>query len=538
MTETRHDTSAPGGLNRRTFLQLGAGVGLVLTLPAGRAFAQGADTLTVAIPADLGGWDQDFLAFDTIGLAVMKNTYPYMIDYPVMDLEGGQVFETEGVLPLYAESFEPNEDGTVWTLKLKQGIKFPSGNELTAADVKWSKDRAFAAQANVAGIYRILGLTEPDQVKVVDDYTVEFTQGTASAMSTQIQIISLYVYDSELLKSHATDEDPWAKEWANVNPIDGGAYNVTEYRPGEEIVLEANPEFPGEAPGVKTIRLQVIPSAANRRLLLQNGDVDVALALPLRDVMDMSEAEGVKLLSAPNNQLVFVPMNTTIAPFDNPAVRKAMAKAVPYDALIKSVYFDEARRVKSVLPLEMPGYSEAGYPFDTDFEAAKSELAEAGFPDGFETSIVIVSGDTEAERIAVLLQNAFGQVGVTLNIENVDPATMQTRRQEKSAPLQVAAGQFWVNDFEYLGATALSPTGFLNYANYNSEKIAELLGSLAGVLDEETRMGIIDEAQSVLAEDVPWLVLAQPNFMLPVTEGVEGWVQPVDGLFRLRYLTA
>ncbi len=125
----------------------------------------------------------------------MKNTYPFMIDYSVKDVDGGMIHDTDNVLPLFAESWESNEDGTVWTLTLKQGITFPSGNELTAEDVKWSKDRALAAQANVAGIYRIIGITEPDQIEVVDDYTVRFTQAQpASAMSSQIQIISLFVY--------------------------------------------------------------------------------------------------------------------------------------------------------------------------------------------------------------------------------------------------------------------------------------------------------------------------------------------------------
>lgn len=524
--------------NRRHVLQLGAGIGLMLTMPVGNytAFAADSDSLTIAIPADLGGWDQDFLAFDLVGLAVMKNTYPYMIDYSVREVDGSDITDTENVLPLYAESWTSNEDGTVWTLKLKQGIKFPSGNELTAADVKWSKDRAFAAQANVAGIYRIIGLTEPDQVKVIDDYTVEFTQSKPSALTSQIQIISLYVYDSELLKTHATDDDPWAQKWANANPIDGGAYNVADYRPGEEIVLEVNPNFPGEAPAVSKIRLQVVPAPANRRLLLQNGDVDMALGLTRRDVQDLGETEGIKLLSAPNNEIVFVPMNTAAAPFDNAGVRKALAMAVPYEALIRSVYNNDARRVKSPVPIDMPGYSEAGYPFETDIEGARKALADAGYADGFETSIVIPSGDVEKERIAVLLQAAFAEIGVTLKIENVDPATLQQRLRDKTVPLQVASGQMWVNDAEYLASVALMEGGFLNYANYQSEEFDALVNTLRGELDTAKRMEIIAQMQDVLAKDVPWLVLAQPNFVLPVNEAVSGWVQPVDGLFRLRYL--
>ena len=99
-------------------------------------------------------------------------------------------------------------------MKVRKGVTFPSGNEMTARDVKWSKDRAFAAKANVAGVYRLIGLTEASQVEVVDDYTVRFTQSQPSDLSGHIQVICLFVYDSEELTKHATADDPWAKEWA------------------------------------------------------------------------------------------------------------------------------------------------------------------------------------------------------------------------------------------------------------------------------------------------------------------------------------
>ncbi|SLN53528.1 ABC transporter substrate-binding protein [Roseisalinus antarcticus] len=533
------DVQTASGPTRRQMLQIGGGFGLALALPLGPgAMAQEGTSLRIAVPSDLSGWDHDYVAFDTVALSVMKNVYPFMIDYGVREVDGGRVGDTETVVPLYAESWTSNEDGTVWTLRLRQGILFPSGNELTAHDVKWSKDRAFAAQANVAGIYRIIGLTEADQVKVIDDYTVEFTQSTPSALTSQIQIISLYVYDSELLQENATEDDPWAQAYVNQTPQDGGAYNVSEYRPGEEIVLTANPNFPGEPPAVQTISLQVVPAPANRRLLLQNGDVDIALGLARRDAQDMAGVEGLTLLSSPNNEFVFVPMNMAMAPFDNAGVRKALAMAVPYEALIRSVYNGDARPLKSPVPIDMPGHSEIGYPFAYDVEAATAALAEAGYPDGFETSIVITSGDVDAERIAVLLQASFAAIGVTLEIETVDPATLQQRRRDRTVPLQVAAGQMWVNDVEYLLAVALTEGGFLNYANYSSDVVNGILASLQGELDTDTRMALITEAQEQLAEDVPWLCLAQPNFVLPISDRVGGWVQPVDGLFRLRYLTA
>ena len=536
--KNRDPIGAPRGLTRRQLFELGGGLGLMLTLAPSGAFASGKDELAIAVPADLGGWDHDYLAFDLVGLAVFKNCYPFLIEYGVKEQDGARVMDTGTVEPVFAESWEGDAEGKVWTLKVRKGVKFPSGNEMTAKDVKWSKDRAFAAQANVAGVYRLIGLTESSQVEIVDDYTVRFTQSQPSDLSNHIQIICLFVYDSEELKKHATADDPWAKDWATKTPQSGGAYNVVDYKAGQEIVLEANPSFPLDAPRVKRVRLQVIPAPANRRLLLEKGEIDIALGLSRRDIDDLRGADGVKVISSPSNEFVFMPMAMGTAPFDNPLVRRAMAHVVPYDAIVANVYNGNARRSTSPVPLDMPGHSPAGYPFVFDIDRAKALLAEAGMADGFESEIAVLAGDVTQERAAVLVSSAAKQAGIELAVTPLDPGTLFQRRSEKSLPLQIANGQMWVNDIEYLLATSLTPGGFLNYAGYDNPRIVEIFQTLNRTSDQAARHALFAEVQEILAGDVPWLVLAQPHFDLPVSSGVSGWVQPVDGLFRLRYLDA
>ena len=242
------------------------------------------------------------------------------------------------------------------------------------------------------------------------------------------------------------------------------------------------------------------------------------------------------MISAPSNEFWFVPMSNTIAPFDNPKVRAALAWAVPYEQILTGVFNGEARASQSPVPLDMPGSSPAGYPFTTDPDKARAALAEAGHPDGFETEMVIVADDQERQRIAVLLQAAFKDIGVTLNITSVDPGTMQARNRERSIPLQVASGQMWVNDIEYLISTALSATGFLNYANYKSTAMDEIATKLHGTADPAGREALFAEAQALLAADVPWLLLGQPNFNLPVRTASLAGCSRSTGCSRLRYL--
>ncbi|GAA4519995.1 ABC transporter substrate-binding protein [Nonomuraea ferruginea] len=537
-------------MSRRSALRLGGGVALLLAAgcaagtkggeqpqPSGAASGGEGGALRIAVGGYVSSWDQDFVGFDLTALMLFKNVFPYMIDYGVKDVGGAQILDTESIAPTFAESFEPDADNKVWTLKLRKGVKFASGNEMTAADVKWSKDRAFAAKANVAGVYRLIGLTEADQVKVVDDYTVEFHQAFPSALTRQIQAISLYVFDSAEAKKHATDADPWAKEWFAKNPPTGGYFEVSKAVQGQEIELSANTGYPGQDPArLSTIRLTVVSAAATQRLQLEAGDVDIALGMSRRDVADLKDAQGIKVISAPSNNQVAIQMSVATAPFDDVKVRQALACAVPYEQIISNVYGGDARPAKSLVPLDMPGYAETGYPYAYDLDKAKALLAEAGKP-SISSELVFEADNAEQQQIAVLVQSEARKAGIELKLAPLDPATLGERREKKSIPLQLTAGQLWVNDVEYMLGTSFTKGANLNYSNYVNDEIEKIFEQSHTTVEEAERLKLWARVQEILAADVPWVIICQPNFTLPVREEVAGWVQPMDGLARLRYLT-
>ncbi|GAA2635275.1 ABC transporter substrate-binding protein [Dactylosporangium fulvum] len=536
-------------LSRRSVFQLG-GVGALL-LATGACASGSKDstsssasggakssTLKIAVSSYISSWDQDFVGFDLTALMLYKNVFPYMIDYGVKTVGGSRILDTETIMPTFAESFEPDAAQKVWTLKLRKGVKFASGNEMKAADVKWSKDRAFAAQANVAGIYRTIGLTKPEQVVVVDDYTVEFHQEFPSALTRQIQAISLYVFDSVEAKKHATDADPWAKEWFAKNPPTGGYFNVTKATQGQEIELTANDGYPGPEPAkTKTIRISVVPAAANQRLQLQAGDIDIALGASPRDIKDLKSAAGVEVLSSASNKQVAIQMSTTTAPFDDVNVRKALAYATPYEQIIRNVYGGDARPAKSVVPLDMPGYSEKGYPYTYDIDKAKAALAAAG-KTSISSELVFETDNEEQQQLAVLVQSEARKAGIELKLTPLDPATLADRRGKKNIPLQITSGQLWVNDVEYMLATSFVKGANLNYANYSNPRIEQIYQQSHSTVDPAARNQLWAQVQDIMAEDVPWVVICQPNFNLPVRKSVSGWVQPMDGLARLRFVSA
>ncbi|MET7472177.1 ABC transporter substrate-binding protein [Micromonospora sp. NPDC005222] len=536
-------------LSRRGVLQLGGGVALLFATGAcaadsgsksgdGKSGGAGAKTLRIAVSSYLSSWDQDFVGFDLTALMLYKNVFPYLIDYGVTNAGGSQILDTQNITPTFAESFEPDAEQKVWTLKLRRGVKFASGNEMKAADVKWSKDRAFAAQANVAGVYRTIGLTSADQVKVVDDYTVEFHQAFPSALTRQIQAISLYVFDSAEAKKHASGSDPWAKEWFAKNPPTGGYFNVAKATQGQEIELSANTGYPGPDPAkTPTIRISVVPAASNQRLQLQAGDIDIALGVSQRDIQDLKKAPGIKVISAASNRQVAIQMSVTAAPFNDVNVRKALAYAVPYEQIINNVYGGDARAAKSPVPLDMPGYDESGYPFTYDLDKAKAAMAAAGRA-SLDSELVFEADNEEQQKIAVQVQSEAAKAGIRLKLTPLDPATLGERRTKKNIPLQITSGQLWVDDVEYMLATSFVKGANLNYSNYSNPEIEQIYEKSHTTVEAGARNALWKRVQEILAADVPWVVICQPNFNLPVRESVAGWVQPMDGLARLRYLSA
>lgn len=534
--------SATSGSGRRRLTTIGAGILASALVLAGCAAgsdeseAPASGELRIAVTAYPSSWDQDFVAFDPVALEMFKNVYPYMVDYGTKSVEGGEIFDPENIVPTFAESFD-SPDGQTWTLKIKPDAKFPNGDPITAEDVKWSKDRAFAASANVAGVYQLIGLTEPDQVEVVDDRTVVFHQDVPSALTAQIQAISLFVYNSKEMKKHATPDDPWAQDWAAKNPIDGGYFTVASATPGQEIVLEKNPNYLGDNPAtIEEIRITVASDSAAAAAMLESGDVDMVKGLSATEIADLEGADGVKVVSAPSNEMVSLPLNTAAGPFADPALRQAVAHAIPYDQIISTVYGGEARRPKSFVPIDMPGYSETGFPFEQDIDKAKQLVAESGKSD-IAVDLAYPAEDDTARQIAIIVQQALGEIGITVTPQAMDPASLSEHREAKDLDMQIAQGQDWVSDVEYLANNQLATGAYLNYSNYSNKTVDSLVKQASTITDQAQREELWLQLQGELATDVPVIPLAQPNFQLAVRDTVDGVVVPIDGLLRYNTLT-
>ena len=185
-------------------------------------------------------------------------------------------------------------------------------------------------------------LEKPEQFVAVDDHTfrVDFIRKDNLTIP-DLAVIVPAVYHSELVKKHATEKDPWGLEYTKLNIAGGGAYKVSRWQAGSEVVYERNEDWKsGPLPKVKRIVWRMVPSAGNRRALVERGDADISFDLPNKDFAELRQAGKIMVASTPiGNGIQYIGMNVKKPPFDNVKVRQAVAYAVPYQKIMDAVMY-------------------------------------------------------------------------------------------------------------------------------------------------------------------------------------------------------
>ena len=345
-------------------------------------------TLRIAVADDVATMDPTFGQSGATNL-FLKNTYLQPIQYAIPD---GSYESTNADTTNFegnsVASWEVTNNGSNVVLSIRQGMTFPTtGNPVTADDFWWTLERALGTKAGPAWVWGNVGITSMDQVKRVDEWTIELMDTRPSAIQFPLmRDQTLGLLDSKEVSSHATDDDPWALEWMSRNYAGNGAYVLVTWEPGQRIVLKANPNFFADAPYFNRIEMIVIPESSNRLAMLSTGDVDIAFALSAAELNRAEKARGVKVQTIPDRQKLNVGLNVRPGgAFENVTLRQALAYAVPYDDIVYGVLKDRA--AKSAGPMSVNSrffglYNLADMPsYYTDLDKAKELLQEAGHGD-------------------------------------------------------------------------------------------------------------------------------------------------------------
>jgi peptide/nickel transport system substrate-binding protein len=411
------------------------------------------------------------------------NAYDRLITHAKTQLpDGSWTYDFKKFEPELAESWELAPDGKSVTFHLHKDAKFHDGAPVTAKDVKWSFDRAVAVGGFPAIQMGASEMKSAGQFVVLDDYTirVDFPRPNKLILPN-LAVPIAKVVNSELAKKHATDKDPWAVEWVGKNDAGGGAYQVESWKPGSEIVFKRFDDWKsGPLPFFKRVISRQIASAGTRRALLEKGDADLSFNLPPKDFGELVKEGKLTVIGTPvDAELLYIDMLTTKPPFDNPKVRQAIAYAIPYTDILHTALYDRGRGMfgspGDPTTADWPQPS----PYKSNLEKAKLLLTEAGYKDGFKTTLSYdVTTAATREPIALLVQDSLKKIGIEVTIEKVPGADWYTRLNKKDMPMLIMSFKAWLNYpdyYFYWTYDGINNSVFndMNYVNPAMDKLIE-----------------------------------------------------------------
>ncbi|MYB28337.1 MAG: ABC transporter substrate-binding protein [Acidimicrobiaceae bacterium] len=413
-----------------------------------------------------------------------------------------------GMVPGLVESFEVSDDNLTYTLNLRQGVMSAAGNEFTSEDVRWMLARNFGVAVIGAFVVGIAKIPSMDAVTVIDDYTVEISITTPNPLLLRaLQLQTISPVDSTVAKEMATDDDPWATEWMQLDTMGFGPYYVDEFTPGVQLVLKSNKNYWRGEPFFEEIIYREIPDSSQRLTLLRQGEVDIAENLSSRELESLGADEG-KTVSVVRNQVIFGAMNTLGGPTADAKVRQALQYALNSDQIVSSVYEGNAKALRLVAPEEYPGYNAGLWPYPTggDADTARALLAEAGYADGFEIPLLVNADVSDHDDVAVLIRDSLSQIGVDVVIDTKPAAAYLEQANSGDIGIVLHQGYAIVSEIPYHYQLYVSgPTGFLSFGGFNNPRFDAAIAESLSVLPGSERTELVNEVQQILADEVPHL---------------------------------
>jgi peptide/nickel transport system substrate-binding protein len=319
-------------------------------------------------------------------------------------------------------------------------------------------------------------------------------------------------------------------EYLHKTPAGSGAYKVAAWKQGEQLVYERNEAWVGgPLPGFKRVVLREVPSPATRRALIERGDVQMSFDIPNKDAAELDEMDGVQVYSTPiENCIHCLCPNFAFEPFQDPDVRKALAYAIPYEAIFQTAAYGRGAPMwggdATIEDTAWPRKS----PYMTNMDMAREHMAKSGYADGFEVPLSISLGLVDwMEPTALLLQEAFAQIGIRTEIEKIPGANWRTAALvEKRLPLHLENFGGWLNTPDYYFFWAYKDGHLFNSSNYRNEEVETLVDeTLHMPMDAAEYAPKIKRMFEIAFEDLPRIPLWQPalNVALNGASDYEFW---------------
>lgn len=437
------------------------------------------------------------------------------------------------VAPSLAESWQISEEGLVYTFALRQGVTFHDGTPFTADDVAFTYTRLLDPATGSQSTTDLLSIkgataftagdaTTLDSIRVVDPNTLEITlEAPDSSFLTSISASSTSIYSKAFVEANDND----VSQVANGT----GPFVLDEYIPATSLSFSKNPSFWDTGkPYLDGLEMVIAPEDTARTGALVQGDADFIEYAPLRDVDTLASNPDLKVAGDANTNIRFLGFNLTREPFTNLQVRQAISMIVDRGPIIEAAVFGKGTAVATIFP---PTFWAAlpVEPSAPDIAGAQALMEEAGFADGFETTITSWAEYSFLSDAAVVLQEQLRAININAELNLVDTGTMgQLVYVDHDFDLAVTGTSAYV-DPHGLILENFGTGNSGNFVEYSNPQVDELILQGQTETETEARAEVYRQIQEILLQELPWVNFFVANQFEAMKQTVMGYQHVATG---------
>jgi peptide/nickel transport system substrate-binding protein len=471
--------------------------------PVAPALAAPEGTITIAQGGDPSTMDPHMHA-ENFTFAVVHNVFDHLVKRTVKD---GQLAHE----PALATSWT-NVNPTTWEFKLRRGVKFHNGEDFNAEAVKFSIERVLNPDQKARWRWAFVDI---ERVETPDPYTVRII--TKRPFPT---LITNLAYAMPILPPKYVKEK--GDQFIATRPVGTSAFKVVRWRKDDELVLEANEQFWGGAPKIKTLIFKPIPEESSRIAALMGGQVDIARNVPPSLIKQIESNPKLRVAKASSGLNIHFTLDTLVdGPMKDARVRQAINYGVDKDAIIKSVLEGNGNPVGSPLTPVMFGYDANVKPYPYDPERAKKLLADAGFPQGISITLNAPSGRyLKDKEVAEAISGQLAKVGIKAQVVTHEWGSYVTKWPDGLSPMYMLG---WAGTWDADGIMFPLLRSGQRFARYNNPEFDRLIELGRTTLDTNERKKIYSQASKLAHDDATWLFLWNNVDIYGVSKQIADW---------------